>query len=205
MIEKQFTLLAGVSESGKNVFAFRYLLNHPDKHALRVIFDPDGENARRLRLNSCITAAALDQAAMLGWVCFDSTILFGTDRGRAFRFLCAWACALGERTGRRIVLFCDEVWQFCDPYVLPEELARVLQTGRKANVEGVFGAQRPNKVNGSLFNECTEMVCFRLQERAGLEAMAGYGFDRDEIATLPFGSFVALNKRNGTVKRGKVY
>lgn len=205
MIEKQFTLLAGVSESGKNLFAFRYLLNHPDRHALRVIFDPDGENARRLRLPLSESAAQLDAAAVTGWCAWQPAALFGTDLPTAFAFACDWALALGNRTGRRVILFADEVWQYCDPYKLPDALARVLQTGRKANVEGVFGAQRPNKVNGSLWNEATEIVAFRIQERAGLTTMDENGFERDEVATLPFGSFVALNKRNGASLRGKVY
>lgn len=205
MIEKAFTFVGGVSESGKNIFALRYLLNHPDRHCLRVIFDRDGENARRLGLAPAGQAAEIDKAAMLGWVCFDPAPIFGTDQHRAFRFLCEWCLAQGERTGRRVVLLADEVWEYCDPYTLPDELARLLQQGRKKNVEGVFGAQRPNKVNGSIFNEATEMVCFRLQERAGLNAMEEYGFPRDIIERLPYGSFHALNKRTGAAMAGRVY
>lgn len=206
MNAKRFTVVAGCSGSGKSTFVNRYLLNDRGL-TLRCLFDPDGEFAERLRLPVCTTPAQLDKAAQLGWVAFDPSDYFPGDLMRGFAFFCAWTLALAkvQKPGGRTVIVVDEVWKYCDPYKVPPELALIVQTGRKHGCEGVFLTQRPNKVNGTVLNEATELVCFRLSERAGVDKVEEYGLDPDEVRNLPLGSFVALNTNTGGRLRGKVF
>jgi len=71
------------------------------------------------------------------------------------------------------------------PSAIPEELALVTQSGRKRGLALLVNTQLPNKINGSILNEVSEFVCFRLQAKMALDKAVEYGFDVDEVKTLP--------------------
>ena len=93
---------------------------------------------------------------------------------------------------------------FCTEDSIPAELAMLAQDGRSDGVEFVFDTQRPEKLNPSIIGAATEIVCFRLDERQGLKAVASMGHDPAEVQALPFGSFVSRTVQGG-VLRGKVF
>ena len=119
--------------------------------------------------------------------------MFPGDTVAAFRFFCEWSFAVCSRGGGRKVLLVDEVWKYCSPQAIPPELALCIQTGRKRGLDVLFATQRPNRLNGSILGEVTELVSFRLQERSALECVENLGLAVESVAALPPGSFLAVN------------
>jgi DNA helicase HerA-like ATPase len=201
---KRFTVVCGVSESGKTTFAVRYLLNERGL-ARRYILDPDGEMSERLRLPLARRPCELDQGAFDGWLCFDPSEMFSGRPEAALRFFCDWSFAVNAKLGGRGVLVIDEVWRYCSPNSVPPELANVFQTGRKAGLEGMFLTQRPNRLNGTVWNEATEIVSFRIKEAAGLDVLEKNGLPAEQVRALPPGTFLAVNDQSDAPFRGQVF
>jgi DNA helicase HerA-like ATPase len=111
---------------------------------------------------------------------------------------------VADRGPGRKVLLVDEVWKFCDPTRIPDELALCIQTGRKRGLELVFCTQRPNRLNGAIFNEVSEAVCFKLQDQNALDKVAPWGVATEEISRLPRPQFVAVNCDSGALLRGRL-
>ncbi len=196
------TLVAGMSGTGKTTFALRYLANA--RLAARFIFDADGEFARRLALPAASDAFGLDTALVRGWVCFDPHGLFPGRLPEAFAFFCAWAFGVCERFPGDKVLVVDEVWRYCSPASVPPELATVVQTGRKRGLGLMVCTQQPQKLPGTIQNELTEAVCFRLGFDRSLDLLAERGMNTAEIAALPMLGYVARNLQSGGELRGQL-
>lgn len=99
----------------------------------------------------------------------------------------------------------DEVWKYCSPTAIPQELANCIQTGRIRNLEMMFATQRPNRLNETITNEVTELVCFRLQGVNALKRVADLGAPLEEVVALAPGAFVAVNVDTGGELRGRVF
>jgi hypothetical protein len=195
-------LVTGASGTGKSTFALRYLVNAP--LGVRFMFDPAGEFAERLRAAPARTAGELDLALVRGWVVFDPHTLFAGRMDDAFAFFCEWVFAVSERIPGPKALVVDEVWKYCSPQVIPPELAMVAQTGRKASLALMVLTQQPQRLNGSILNEVTEAVSFRLQFPRALELMAQYGYRPEELQSLPDLAWVAVNRLSGGELRGRI-
>jgi len=196
------TICAGLSGTGKSTFALRYLVNAP--LAVRFCFDAEGEFAARLGLPPSREPYDLQLHACQGWVLFDPHKLFEGRMDEAFAFFCEWAYRFSERVPGQKVLVVDEVWKYCTPAAIPEELALVTQSGRKRGLALLVNTQLPNKINGSILNEVSEFVCFRLQLDRALEKVVEYGVDAEELKALPNLSFVARNLDSGGELHGKI-
>lgn len=140
-----------------------------------------------------------------GWVIYDPGEMFPGDPARALAFFCEWALLASARGPGRKILLIDEVWKYCGPNSLPPELATGVQEGRKCGIQTVFTTQRPHLVNGSITNETTELVPFRLQEESALKRVEFLGLSGSEVSALPLGSFLAVNRDSGGTLRGKVF
>jgi len=200
--KRTVTICAGVSGTGKSTFALRYLVNAP--LAIRFCFDPDGEFADRLGLEPAQDAYGLGLALCNSWVIFDPHGIFPGRINEAFAFFCEWSFTVSESIPGRKCLVVDEVWKYCTPNAIPEELALVTQTGRKRGLGLLVNTQLPNKLNGSILNEVSEFVCFRLQQDKALEKAAEYGFDVEEVKALADLQFVARNLDSGGELRGRI-
>ena len=64
--------------------------------------------------------------------------------------------------------------------------------------------QEPNRLNSSLRNGVSELVCFQLQSDLGLACVEGYGFKPDEVRALAPLEFVSRNLDTGGELRGKI-
>lgn len=198
------TLLAGRSGSGKSTFARRYLRN--TRAAVRLIWDDQGEYAAAFRLRPANSVEDLERDVPSGWVCFDPSTLFPGNPAAGFAFFCDWAFQVaGRGPGRKVVLV-DEVWRFCSPHAIPPELALVVQTGRKWELETVFATQRPQRINESILGEATEAVSFHLIGRNAVDRMVGqYEFAAEELGRLPAGHWVSRSLVTGTELRGRLW
>lgn len=199
------TLVTGKSGSGKTTFALRYLVS---ERALttRFIFDYRGEFAHRLQLPPAETLEELPCAAEEGFCIFAPGAMFPGKLEEAFAFFCRFAFNHSFHLAGRKLLLVDEVWKYCNAHKLPGELAEVIQEGRKHGLETMFMTQRPHLVNGSITNEVTELVAFKLAEPAALERLEFFGVDTAEIQALPKGSFIATNvDDDGAQLRGSLW
>jgi hypothetical protein len=201
--EACITVATGRSFSGKTTFAFRYLLNSPA--ACRFIFDDRGQAAKRLQLTPARTVNELEQAIPSRWVCFDPSRMFPGKYDQAFQFFCQWAFDVSGRGPGNKILLVDEVWRWCTPYNIPEQLANVVQTGRHHGLELFCCTQRPHRLNGAITNEITELVCFSLQEPAALDRISALGADSTRVSNLPKGSFISINCDSGEQLSGRVF
>jgi hypothetical protein len=200
--KRSVTIVAGLSGTGKSTFALRYLVNAP--LAVRFCFDVEGEFAERLGLPPAREPYDLQLHACQGWVLFDPHQLFAGRIEEAFSFFCEWTYRFSERVPGKKVLVVDEVWKYCTPNAIPPELALVTQSGRKRGLALLVNTQLPNKLNGSILNEVSEFVSFRLQQDKALEKAAEYGFDLEELKALADLQFVARNLDSGGERRGRI-
>lgn len=199
--KRQVTICAGVGQSGKSTFSFRYLINGP--FACRFVFDPEGEASERLGIPPAGTPYELSLALCRGWVLFDPDVMFPGRRAESFAFFCDWSFEMASRLPGQKVLMVDEVWKFISPQKVPPELSTCVQTGRKRGLSMVFNTQLPNKLHLSLRNECSELVCFRLQDSAVLEFPAERGFNPEELRSLPDLHFISRGEFGGEL-RGRI-
>jgi hypothetical protein len=81
----------------------------------------------------------------------------------------------------------------------------VSQTGRAEHLELVVATQLPHKVHSSITGQSTELVCFRLDERLALSAIAELGADPEKVRILPLGQFVSWNGLSGRRAEGRVF
>lgn len=199
------TLVAGRSGAGKSIFSRRYLRNAQGV-AVRLIWDDDGEHARAFGIRPANSVDDLEAGVPMGWVCFDPATLFPGRTEDAFAFWCEWCFEVSRRGPGRKIMLIDEAWRYCQPSFIPAELARVVQTGRKWELETVFATQRPQRLNESILGEVTEAVSFQLiGENAADRLEKTYGLQAADIERLPAGHWIARNMRGGAFLRGRLW
>lgn len=197
------TCILGRSGSGKTTFALRYLLNVPA--ACRFVFDDRGQVAQRLRITPAGTLDEIEAAIPSRWVVFNPHRMFPGRLKEAFAWFCKFAFDASGRGPGKKVLFVDEVWQWCDPNRCPPELLTVVQTGRVYGLELLTVTQRPNRLNGALLDQATELVAFSLLGDNGLDRIAELGVTPEAVAALPKGQFIAFNLDSGATLSGRMW
>lgn len=197
------TFCVGTSGTGKTSFALRYLVADRSLKC-RFLFDPEGEFSKRLGLPAAESIEELNCAFEDGWVLYDPEAMFGEAWEDACEWFCDWVFNVCSATPGNKVLYISEVWQYMNPNRVPKKLSGCIRNGRKRGLTTLFDTQEPNKVNGTLTNQVTELVCFNLQEKNALDRVEEMGVNRSEIETLLPGSFVAINRRSRGVLRGKI-
>lgn len=195
---RNVTICAGCGNTGKSTFALRYLVNA--KLAARFVFDPEGEYAQRLGLASAGDGYALGLALLRGWIIFDPHPMFTGRMEEAFSFFCDWSFEMASRLPGPKVLVVDEVWKYCSPQAIPQHLANVCQTGRKRGLALMVNTQLPHKLNGSILNEVSEFVAFRLQFTRALDLVSEYGFEPAQVSALPDLAFIARTDKGGELR-----
>lgn len=134
---------------------------------------------------------------------FDPHTLFPGRIEEAFAFFCDWTFTMASRLPGDKVLMVDEVWKYISVQKVPPELALCVQTGRKRGLGRVFNTQLPNKLHLALRGECSELVCFRLQDATVLDWPVEFGFNAEELRALRDLEFVARTDRGGEL-RGRI-
>jgi len=194
-----------MSGSGKTTLGLRYLVASAHLYTCHFVFCADEEFEQRLRLSAAETVEELSLAVEDGVALFDPHETFPGDLSAAFDWFCQWTYDTASALPGRKLLLLDEAWKYCDRLSIPRSLSSCVQTGRKRGLEMMFTTQLPHKLNGSVLNELTELVCFTLGEEKALDCVAEKGAPREEVAALPLGSFYALNKHSRGVQRGRVF
>lgn len=202
-LEPANTLIVGMSGSGKTTFALRYLVNAVC--ACRFIFDDLGRAATRLAISPAYSSRELEAALSQRWVVFNPHRMFPGETKAAFKFFCKWVYEVSRRGRGKKLLLVDEIWQWQDSQSLPRELSLVVQAGREEHLELVSCTQLPHKVHAAITGQATELVCFKIQEPLALAKLAELGADRERVADLPAGEFIAWNRLTNGSLAGKLF
>lgn len=198
-------LLCGKSGSGKTTFALRYLVARRDLTCRFIFEGPKLDISARLGLRLATSEDELTLAMEDGFVLYDCSAMFPGDRRAGLEWFARWSYDAAAQMPGRKVLMVDEVWKYCSPHAIPQALAEWILDGRKLGMETLFASQQPNRINEAITNEVTELIAFRLQGENALAKISGLGLDSAEIASLPLGSFVALNCETGGELRGRLW
>lgn len=197
------TAIVGMTGSGKTTLAFNYLRNTPA--VCRFIFDDQGQASARLKIPLASTIAEMERALQTRWVCYNPHLDFPGDLDGAFSFFCDWCFQVSKRGPGWKQMLVDEIWRFQDRDKIPKELAVVSQMGRIERLELVSVTQQPHLVNSSIMGSSTELICFRLDESVEWKKIASLGAPASEVAALPLGSFISLDRITREIRRGKVF
>ena len=212
-LEPQNTLVVGMTGSGKTTFVLRLLINRQNV-ACRFVFDDENRTAPRLKIKPCYTLKECEAGLSRRTVVFNPARMFPAKDGdkdilapkrRAFRWFCSWIFSVAETGPGEKIISLPEIWRFCSPDSIPPEFAALAQMGRELNTHLVMDTQRPELVNASIVGAATELVSFRLLSPDALRAVEKIGADRNQVAALPLGSFIAQNRLSGGVLAGKMF
>ena len=196
------TIVAGIGGSGKTSFTFRYLANA--RLDYRFIFDSTGQYARAFGLAPQVDEFDLACGLCRGWVVFDPAVHFSGRSAEAFAWFAGWAYERCKQLPGSKCFFVEEAWKFLTPRTHPKEIEQWVCEARNYNGGAWFNAQRPGKLPEMVRSECSELVCFHLDEEDTLDWPEQKGLNRDEIKTLPNFHFVARNIDSRAELRGRV-
>jgi len=196
------TLICGSSGTGKTSFALRYVANCQAK--TRFFFDPDQEFAERLRTPGAGTACELDLATLRGCSVFDPLPIFGESTLDAVNFWAEYAWEWSEKIPGRKIVVLDELQRYSKPQAQPSKLSLLMEAGRRRGIELLLMTNRPSQINGVVWNQVTEIVCFQTQCEGAVDGLTRYGFDPAELPRLAPLHWIARNTMTGGELRGKL-
>ncbi len=197
-VQRSVTVIAGSGRTGKTTCGNLYLVNAP--FDFRFVFDPENEASQRLNLSPTLTEFDLAAHLVRGVVLFDPSHLFGSNYEAAFAFFCDWVFAKCAALPGKKVLMVDEVWKLCPNRTIPTEFANCIRTGSKRGLATMLLSQTPNELPGLVMNEVSEFISFRLQSSPALALAGRYGFDEDEVKSLPDLHFVSRTDQGGELR-----
>lgn len=211
MLDAEHIIVPGRTGYGKTIFVRRLCWNTPDVSG-RFVFDWNDRftydwNGQKIPgLHSCYSHADLNDALGTRWGIynpgreFPGAVLDRKVGLAALRHFLRYVRTVAKGGPGRKLVCIAEMWNFCNEDSIPAELAMIAQDGRSDRVTFVFDTQRPELLNGSLVGAATEIVCFRLDEKAALRAVGGMmGHDPKLIGSLGKGQFVSRNLDGGSV------
>lgn len=189
----------GASGYGKTEWVLGWLRRTPA--ACRFIFDPEGEFANCLGSYGATNPVQMAEQMRSGWCIFDPAEMFGGNWPDAFEFFCRFAFESSKHFRGRKVFVVDEVWRYTRTATLSPATENLVFTGRRQELDFVVIGQMPNRVHNSIRDSLTECVCFALQDDAALEFPKGYGFNPEELRTLP--KFAWIHRTKGGAETRK--
>lgn len=194
-------LACGNSGSGKTSWAVEMLKKW---RALRIVFDPEGDFASRLGLPCYETPDEIATAfGRDGIACVNLTKDFPGNRAGAFEHFCKATFRLCEHLNGPKVMVADEVQAMVNPKKsMPCWLARIMDEGRKHELDTLFVSNAVNRTHEAIRNQITMIAAFRTPGKRQQEWLSDWGdFDPVEIANLGRGQFVIHNLDTDTWKR----
>jgi hypothetical protein len=202
LYQREVTVVGGVSWSGKTTFTLRYLVNAPLD--VRFIFDARGDFSERLGLPAAGDLYELSLALCTGWVIFDPHTLFRGRFDEGFAFFCDWSYEKSLQLPGRKVAVVDEAWKYVTTRRHPVELETCVREGSHAGLDTLFASQTPGQLHETIRAECTELVCFHLEEDKTLDWPVSKGMIADELKSLPNFHYVARNLQTRAELRGSI-
>ncbi len=195
-------LCVGMSGCGKTLWANQFILR--SRYLYYFIFDHDGQFAQRNKLKAALTAPQmLAQLKRERFVLFNPTEMF-SDITAGFDWFCSYAYAMSERLPGTKLIFCDELQDLTGVNRIPENVRKVLVSGRNRGLDFLACTLQYNMLHNSIRGQATVTVAFKTEEDLALKALVERGFRADEIAALKPGEYVQRNARTGQEVRSKI-
>jgi len=201
-LKRSVTVVAGIGGSGKTTFTFRYLANAPLDY--RFIFDSTGQYARAFGIEPQRDLFDLAIGLCRGWIVFDPSHQWSGRSEEAFAWFAGWAFEKCKELPGRKCIFVEEAWKFLTPRKHPKEIEQWTCEARNYGGASWFNSQRPGKLPEMVRSECSELVCFHIDEEDSLDWPEEKGINRDEIKALPNYQFVARNIDSRSELRGRI-
>lgn len=196
-------LITGKSGTGKTTYLIRYLLAVP--YDFVWAFDHQSELSELLKVENAVTTQDIEEQTWQGFCLFDPAILFPGEMHAGFDFYSDYVFQFSQRSPGKKLFVCDEFQLFSQTDSFSWELSRLIENGRRYQIDCLFISQQPNLIHNRVRNQLTEVVCFQQTDWRVLQCLAEWGFDPQEVSTLKVpGYFVINNFRTGKVQRGTV-
>jgi len=202
MIERSNTIVAGIGGSGKTTFTFRYLANA--RLDYRFVFDHTGQYAAAFGIAPQQDMFDLAIGLIRGWVVFDPSKIWSGRGQEGFAWFAGWAFERAKELPGRKVFVVEEGWKFLTPRRHPVEVEQWTCEARNYGGAAWFNVQRPGKLPEFVRSECSELVCFHLDEEDTLDWPEQKGMIRDELKALPNFHFVSRHIDSRAELRGRV-
>lgn len=197
-------LITGKSGSGKSTYYTRFITHWPA--TWRFIYDHEGEFSARTGMPPATTAEGmLAHLQARRWVVYDPARMFPGDIHAGFAFFSEWAFTLSQRLAGLKLFACDELQKLVGTAAMPWELACVVETGRRYQIDTAFISQQPNLIHNRLRNCLTEVATFCQVDANAIAFLADVGFREEEVRGLRPGQFICRNLNTDAEERGSVF
>lgn len=196
-------LLTGRSGTGKTTYFLAYLTRAP--YRKKFVFDGEGEISHKLGKRPATSPQELLGALGGEWIVYDPAKMFPGDTAAGFRFFCDWSFHMGTRLPGPKLFAADELQKVTDQYGNCKELALILETGRRYEIDAILIAQQPNLIHNRTRNQLTEIVSFAQNDARAVQFLEDMGLAGPTIRNLRPGQFLAKNLQNGKEAAGKVF
>lgn len=196
---ESFRLITGKSGTGKTTYFLRAIAGA--RHRYKFLFDPQREISRKLRWRPVQDSAGVVYCVRVGLpVCFDPSRDFAGRPKEGFAWFTRLSLELSKELRGPKLFACDELQKYTalGRGGVPGGLAEILDIGRKEEIDGLFVAQRVNKVNDDIRAQLTELVTFQHTDRLPLRWLEDDGFDPELVSRLKSpGQYLRRNLKTG--------
>ena len=144
------------------------------------------------------------QAAKPGPVCFDpSEYTETTEEG--FDLFCSFVWNFSIRINGVKLMGADEVQDYTETNTggIPKSFKRILQKGRKQEINAVFVTQELGEFHNKLRKQLSHIITFRHEDDGALDWLKRNRFDPEAVANLKYPrGFICRNRHTGQVTSG---
>lgn len=194
-------LVTGTSGTGKTTL-YEQLIR---RQHCRVwfVYDHQGEFRQRFKKIAVRNADELiDKTAKGGWVVFDPIDTFPGKTRDGFEFFCDYVFEVSQKMAGRKIFCCDEIQMMQDTGKEPENLLKIIETGRRFQIDCFFISQSCNRLHNAVRNQLTEVYTFRQSDSNALKYLEENGFAPDKVRSLPNGRYIHRNLHTGEIREG---
>ncbi len=151
-------------------------------------FDPEGQVARLLSLDSTHRLDQLGHSLARGAACYSARD--SRDRAAAFDAFCAGAWAVAKSLPGTKLLLIDELQLHVDTNTMPAGFWQVMDTGRWHRLDLAFTCQSFNRIHNGVRLHLTHVSAFNHTDERAAGFLLENGFPARELAALGHGQYL---------------
>jgi hypothetical protein len=193
--------VTGKSGSGKSSYYNKFLL--AAEYDKFFIYDHEGEFAFRNNLPACYQITE-DYIANNRYIIYDPTSEWEGNLQEGFNYFAELSFRLSQSLPGRKLFACDELQKMVGVHEVTPELAMLVETGRRYEVDTIFVSQQPNIIHNRLRNQLTEVVTFAHVDKRATSFLTDIGFDEPDLMGLNDLEFIAIDLRTMNQTRGQI-
>lgn len=166
------------------------------------VFDPECEVS--IRAKQPVVTTSDELAKPTQFQCFDCSQLYTGDLKGALDFYADYVFECARRYEGKSMFCVDEMQKITDTDNVSHELACIIETGRRWQIDTTFITQQINLVHNRVRNQQTEVVTFRQNDSRAIDWLSSFGFDEHAIRELNTGEFICRTDQ-GVEKTGNIF